>query len=407
MIKMTFLGDIMCDNAMAETMERYYDTKDNKYNFESVFSHIKPMLSESDYVVANLETPISINNQNLTNMMWTFNSPFEFAEAVKRCGVDFVSTANNHCLDAGENGLISTLQSLDSLGIEHCGTQIVNHNSRQTVKVGSLKVGILAYTYGTNAFSNRNYLDMKHLRTVNLLQEQEGLIKDAFNKVFHGHFQRVYRHVELLLYPENKGKDRFEKETFQLYRKILIRRDIKRIKKEHPDFLIALLHIGGQYNEEPTVYTKKVGDWFLKMGCDAVIGNHEHVIHRAKYTDDQFVAYALGNCLGSAGVITPPFDKLSDYSIALHIYFDEKTTQMCKVSFSVLKTVISKDERVEVWPVDILVQSCEIPPEEKEKIKKETLHAAKLFSEKEYGLVLGEFEMYNIQNFAMKCSKTP
>jgi len=101
-IKLTFLGDVMCDYNMSRTLEMY--RHDGKYNFDDVFIHVKSLLNKSDYVMANLETPISKDDSKLTNAMWEFCSPFEFAESIKNSGVDFVSTCNNHCLDRGVEG---------------------------------------------------------------------------------------------------------------------------------------------------------------------------------------------------------------------------------------------------------------------------------------------------------------
>ncbi len=116
MIKCTFLGDIMCTEEIIQAFK-----KENGYNFDAIFDSTKSLFEKSDFIMGNLETPISIDNKKLTNEKYRFNSPFEFAEAVKKAGIDAVATANNHCLDRGIEGIKSTQKSLDKIGLIHTG----------------------------------------------------------------------------------------------------------------------------------------------------------------------------------------------------------------------------------------------------------------------------------------------
>ena len=350
MIKLTFLGDIMCDYNMSKRLDRYVDEKGD-YDFRSVFAHVKPLLNQSDYVFANLETPISADHRDLTNHKWTFNSPIEFAAAVKDAGVDFVSTANNHCLDRGVEGLQSTIQCLDSVGLDHCGINSGHNNRYRIVDASGVRIGVLAYTYGTNARSNHNYFSRKEKMRVNLLQEQEGRVEQVWNSIFHNRLKRLYRFFEKILFPENVGKQWYEKQTLSFYRRLEIHRDIRRIKREGIDLLVAYLHIGGQYNPEPSSYTRTVTKWFVRQGCDIVIDNHEHLIHGMEKIDRSIVAYALGDCLSGTGVLYNQDSFSSNCSIALHVYYDEDKKEIDRVSFSVLCVALDDMERYELWPI--------------------------------------------------------
>ena len=90
--------------------------------FRPVFAPLRDYLAASDYVVAHLETPISPDDTDLTHERWCFNSPRAFAEALQWAGVDFVTTANNHCLDRGTAGIAATIGALDDIGLPHTGT---------------------------------------------------------------------------------------------------------------------------------------------------------------------------------------------------------------------------------------------------------------------------------------------
>ena len=354
MIKITFLGDIMCDNNMAASFEKYNSGESGSYDFTSVFDGLKGMLGQSDLVVANLETPLTDSKAGLTNKQYLFNTPYEFAIGLKKAGIGFVATANNHCLDNGIIGLEETIKCLDYIGIGHCGTQVLGSKNYSIIHIRNMKIGILSYTYGTNAFVNHCYLPFKYRKSVNLLQEQEEKARILWKKIFRGKLLGLYTKLEKIVYPGNDGKQIYERQTLQMYRRFQMMKTIWAVKREKPDHLFALLHIGGQYNARPSDYTKKTSRWFLNNGCSAVIDNHEHVVHNAEYINGKLVSYALGNCLGSAGVTKPPYDTMSEYSVALHLYLDEKQrgedSGICKVAFSVLKTIQSSDGKLEVWP---------------------------------------------------------
>lgn len=115
-IKLTFVGDVMCQKSFLDAFRQ-----NGHFAFDSAFAKIKKMLEQADFACANLETPISFNNTNLTGELYNFNSPLEFAESVKKAGFNFVATANNHCLDRGVDGIASTVKSLDSVGLFHTG----------------------------------------------------------------------------------------------------------------------------------------------------------------------------------------------------------------------------------------------------------------------------------------------
>lgn len=390
-MKITFLGDVLCDYLMSCTLDNYRDIATDKFNFNSVFAHVTEFLKASDYVMANLETPISHNNDDLTNKKWEFCSPFEFAEALKKCGVNYVSTANNHCLDRGISGIESTINSLDEIGLDHSGTYISGCGRKPLiVSIDGLRIGILSYTYGTNAVCNHQYLDLKNRCIVNLLQEQEGSV-DRINPLKryvmrrpNGRVERFSNLIETKIFPENVGKQWFEKTTLGGYRRHLIKRDLKYLKRNNVDITVMHLHIGGQYNTKPSELTQRTIQWLLKKNCNIIIGNHEHVIHGniCKINSNQIATYSIGNFLASTGIYEEPYNRRSEYSIALHIYIDPITKKMDTASFSVLKTIASSEKKLEVWPVTDLLHF--LPAYERKKTIEEALLAAKDFSGKEF-----------------------
>lgn len=116
MLKCTFLGDIMCTQEILQAFRN-----DTQFKFDELFDPVRKLFDESDFVMGNLESPISYDNTNLTSERYRFNSPYEFAEAIKNAGINAVATANNHCCDRGIDGVKSTVKSLDKIGLIHTG----------------------------------------------------------------------------------------------------------------------------------------------------------------------------------------------------------------------------------------------------------------------------------------------
>jgi hypothetical protein len=79
---------------------------------------VAPILREADIAFANLETPLSDKARH----SGAFRTPPAFADGLKWAGIDVVSTANNHALDAEGEGLLDTKAALWEAGVGAVGT---------------------------------------------------------------------------------------------------------------------------------------------------------------------------------------------------------------------------------------------------------------------------------------------
>lgn len=381
--KITFSGDIMLDNSIRE---EYRNETKNEYDFNKIFYDVKGLLKNNDYMVGNLETPISKNKNELKNDKYIFTSPIEFAKAVKNAGFDMVSTANNHCLDNEVNGVKRTLESLNDVGLESTG--IFNKPEKMFIKnINGIKVAFLAATYGTNAFSNGVYLRREDKYDVNLLQNQEESDKIK-KKIYYSKniVCRIIRKVLKIMHYEQLNLQPFERNEKSLKKKKILKRKIKKLK-ENSDIVIFLMHEGGQYNSSPSNKTKKTIKFLKKCGTDIIIGNHEHVIHPVEINNNSLVAYSLGNFDGINGVLEKPFDKMSEYSILLNIYLNknERKIEINKVSFNILKTIKDEENGKKSIKVEELIKLYEHADRyEKEKLKQDNKKIVEIVTGKEY-----------------------
>lgn len=249
-MKMTVIGDIMCHNTQYNDA---YVGSSGTYDFSYVFKDIKEYISSADLAIGNLETTFAGKERGYSSYP-TFNTPEELAENLKNMGIDVVSTANNHCIDKGYKGIVSTLDYLDSAGIAHTGTsRSIQEQETVLVKdVNGIKMAFLSFTYGTNGIpipSGKEY-------SVNLIDDD------------------------------------------------FIVNQINLAKKENPDIICVSMHWGVEYQTKQNKEQERLAELLFKNGVDIILGSHPHVLQPMEKktitlddgtTKDGFVIYSLGN----------------------------------------------------------------------------------------------------------------
>ncbi|MFH8667710.1 CapA family protein [Streptomyces anulatus] len=125
------------------------------YDFAPMLAGVAPVVSGADLAFCHMETVYGEEGGPYTGYP-SFKSPPEVAAALRTTGFDSCSTASNHTLDDGADGVRRTLDALDGAGIRHAGSaRTAAEAARPTILPagpgkGAAKVAHLAYTYGTN-----------------------------------------------------------------------------------------------------------------------------------------------------------------------------------------------------------------------------------------------------------------
>ena len=340
-VKLSFTGDILYNNPMNDWYKTEYG-----YDYMPMFKRVWARLPDADYLVGNIETPVAgKENGDYTNSRWCFNTPDEALEALKNIGFDMVSLANNHAMDRKQAGLLATLDACDRAGLEHIGLYRTKEENEAVFvrEIGGIKVGFVNATYGTNAFAHHNFLGEDEKYMVKLTQPEETLEGS----------------IHLLLSPEE-----IEEQTRALYGDEInpivapylerLKQDIQRTKAEC-DFVIMLLHSGGQLNAEPDAYTKMLVEKIWEYGADIIVGNHPHVIHPSTLEGDRFTAYCLGNIMCSeaafsyAGHVIDP-----DFSTVLNLTLEKKEDGTIEkhLSFRLFQIMHDAERKKAPWTVD-------------------------------------------------------
>ena len=366
-MRVTFLGDIIISKEQLASHK-----SGDGYDFSAVRNAMDGAFSDSDFVIANLETPVAGSDLGFTDSEYSFNTPSELLDALKDTGINMLQTANNHCLDRGVEGLRKTMSEISGKGLKYIGTHLMEENSYQVIDIDGIKAGFLAYTYGTNAFDNGCYLKKDEGYMVDLLQKQE--LSGAFERMIYSSDNRVNRYSRKMLgkiNPQRYDAPVYERPEPCKEERIRLREQIRKCKEEGgAEFVIVLLHIGGQFNATPSAYTVEVCEECKDNGADLVIANHEHVIHPFK-NDGSFCWYSLGNFLSSDGVWNEPFDNLCQYSAVVHADLAREDNGIsAKYSFELFLSHENDEGQVVAEPVYELFEKCN-DKTQKEKIRQE------------------------------------
>ena len=346
LIKLTFLGDIMCQREQISAVRR------RKTRYDVIFDQVKHLWCDSDYVIGNLETPIAGRRLRYAYEEMRFNAPDEFAVAIKNAGIDFVSIANNHILDRGKEGLDNTIRTLDKLGIEHSGAYITKSDSDELFikDVSGIRFAIVACTYGVNQGLKCNYLPDEDLWRVDILKyPQEQVTTRTFllkrflsNLVPWSLKKRLLRKPSPSVYvaADSVLVEEFGKAKHAFY----FERIVNKIKKakEVADIVIALPHIGGQYCTCPGPWQLKVEKSLIDAGADLVIANHAHVTLPIKSAHGVIVAHCLGDFCGFPKAAVEKVDG-ANRSLLLNCYFDVATHKLVRYDGRGLMILIRGD----------------------------------------------------------------
>ncbi|WP_405608565.1 CapA family protein [Streptomyces sp. NBC_01508] len=124
------------------------------HDFVPMLAGVKPVVSAADVAICHMETVYGPEGGPFTGYP-SFKSPPEVAAALRATGYDSCSTASNHTLDAGAEGVSRTLGALDKAGVKHAGSaRSPEEDTRPALLdaggAGGAKVAQLAYTYDTN-----------------------------------------------------------------------------------------------------------------------------------------------------------------------------------------------------------------------------------------------------------------
>lgn len=380
-VKITFTGDLLVYSSLIKKSKSR-----SKYSFAQVFEHVGCLFDDSDYVVGNLETPLAGEKAGYTQMDMLFNTPDQFVQDAKDIGFSMFTTANNHCMDKGAEGLKRTIDVLDQKGIDHTGTFKTKNEKHFFIReIEGIKVAFIAFTYGTNPNVNGYSINKNNDYLVNITKECEKPYKRPFWKQLIVDF--VYKLPLTVqnkihpLYPNHGYDDNVNEEEIyngDHHEYIENMRNVITQAKCNSDIIVVCLHAGGQFNSKVGPYTQYLINEIRKMSVDAIIVNHPHCVLGSKFENGRFEAWSLGNFC-----FTPQEGYFIDgvygeYGVVVHLEIDKVKKKNEDVYFNVVKNIRLNDGRSQVVPVVSLIEN-ETDIKQKEQLEADLLHVMNRF----------------------------
>lgn len=229
------------------------------YDFAPMLAGVAPVVSGADLAFCHMETVYGEKGGPYTGYP-SFKSPPEVATALRTTGFDSCSTASNHTLDDGADGVRRTLDALDGAGIRHAGSaRTAAEAARPTIVPagpgkGAAKVAHLAYTYGTNDIP----LPADRPWTVNLTDEGR-IIEEA-----------------------------------------------RAARRAGADVVVLSAHWGTEWQDEPDATQLELARRLTasadggRPDIDLIIGTHAHVPQAYEKVNGTWVVYGMGDQIAGA-----------------------------------------------------------------------------------------------------------
>lgn len=379
MIKISFLGDIMCEGPFL----RAADTGQGGYDFSGAFDGLKDFLSESDYVIGNLETPAAGQSHEYTREtdLYSFNTPAAFIREVKNAGVDLALTANNHCFDRGEEGLLATLEALDACGLAHTGTYPEKGEKVFTKTIEDITFSIISCTSSTNAEMTGEKATLKN---VNLLNRQRGKEQKTNRNPMTAGKQfiindviglRRYMKIRKMLgrSPLNPtSDDSFLHSEADRY----IDRIIRMIESsaKGSDYVFVCPHMGGQFNVKPGKFSEYVMEKFSLTNVDGVIASHPHILQKIQVNNGKQCFYSIGNVSMSLNTEYIIRENRPDLGLIVNAYLEKG--KPARYTCTIIKEMEDENGFIGTYLLNDLIRDAS--GEEKEQLIRDYRQAVKL-----------------------------
>jgi poly-gamma-glutamate synthesis protein (capsule biosynthesis protein) len=226
------------------------DADGDGYDFAPMLAGVKPVISKADLAICHMETVYGPAGGPFSGYP-AFVSPPQVAAGLRATGYDSCSTASNHTLDAGADGIRRTLTAFDRAGLAHAGSARTAAEAARPalLRAGTAKVAQLAYTYGTNGYP----LPEGQPWAVNLIDRK----------------------------------------------KILA--DARAARKAGADVVVVSLHWGTEWQDEPDETQLSLGRALTasktagRPDIDLILGTHAHVPQAYEKVNGTYILYGMGD----------------------------------------------------------------------------------------------------------------
>lgn len=253
---------------------------------------IEPLLGRSDLTVLNLETPLtdqpyySPRDPRPTvyhgTKDYVFSSDISAVKALKQLGVDVVDLGNNHLYDLLEDGVQSTISSLDKDGMNHFGggTNETDAWAPSIITVKDQKIAFIGCTTIGQPIPPATAHDVTYV-----------------------------------------ASDALKKGGAALCEESRLRSAVIQAKRD-ANMVVVMIHGGFEYVRSPSDNIIRLSLAARDSGATLVINHHPHVVGGFLWENESLIAWSMGNFIFDQDV-WPTFET---YMLTVYLH-DGKVTR--------------------------------------------------------------------------------
>ena len=206
---------------------------------------IDSLFLASDYVIANLECPVTAIRERVYKR-FIFRGEPEWLPALHRHGITHLDLANNHSIDQGRNGLMDTQEQVRKAGMVPLGA---GRNMEEAA---------------------RPILISTHPRAVWVVPSLR---------------------LPLENFPYLPQKPSVSQESADS----LVMRVARLRKADRHCFILVLLHWGWEHHLRAVPRQREEAHRLIDAGADAIVGHHSHTLQTVETYRGKPVYYGIGN----------------------------------------------------------------------------------------------------------------
>lgn len=259
-------GDIILHSTVLDGAK----TGDGNYDFSAFFTQATNYFKAADLATANLEVTLGGTESGAFSGYPAFNAPDSVLDTIKNSGLNFLTTANNHCYDTGLFGLKRTVQQLRAKNIDFIGTKESDADPTYIIKdVNGVKIGMVAYTYENSSGAGQKSING------NIVKAEANSLINSFS------YDRINA-----FYTEAQSV-------------------VNDMNQQGADAVVFYMHWGEEYQLNANTWQKTIAQKLCNIGVDVIVGGHPHVvqpielIHSEDSQNTTVCLYSMGNAISN------------------------------------------------------------------------------------------------------------
>jgi poly-gamma-glutamate synthesis protein (capsule biosynthesis protein) len=204
---------------------------------------VRDLLGGGDVAVVNLEGPAP-DDFSYHPSGFVFTMDPALLDGLDRAGIDVVSLANNHIMNAGPKGLAGTVRNLDRIEVLHTGAgrDLAAARRPAQVEAAGVRIAVLAY----DAVASEHHATRSRAGSAPL-------------------------------------------------RLSVVRADISAARADGAEVVVVVPHWGREYTDRISPQQDELARDLVDAGADLVLGAHSHWAGPLEIIDGRLVVYSMGD----------------------------------------------------------------------------------------------------------------